>query len=269
MVTSVNVVDADRIISLEGAQNFREIGGYPTGDGRRLKRGMLWRSAKLDELTGEDVEVIRALGIKTIADLRRRSERESSPTHEAIVTGSRVLAWDAQFARDEQESGKLFLSGATSEDYFEALLGLYRLLPEEHSLHLSELYQAVSEGALPILIHCAAGKDRTGIAVGILLDLLGVERSYVMADYAKTEQLLDWTRLKKSAAMGAGVSNNWLERLDPLALQLLMRSDERYLAATFDAIEQRYGSSRNFLTDRLKLPADVIEKMRDYLLEPV
>lgn len=267
MTAPVNVVDADRIIALKGGQNFREIGGYPTLDGRRLKRGMLWRSAKLDELTSEDVEVISALRIKTIADLRRRPERELSPTHKAIATGTHVLAWDACFARDELQIGDLFRLGATAADYFEALLCLYRLLPEEHSLHLRELYQTVAAGDMPILIHCAAGKDRTGVAVGILLDLLGVERPYILADYAKTEQLLDWTRLKKSAAMGAGVSRNWLDRLDPLALQLLMRSDERYLAAVFEDIEQRYGSTRKFLVERLQLSADVIEQMREHLLE--
>lgn len=75
MSASVNVVGSDRILSLKGGQNIRESGGYPTRDRRRLRRELLWRSAKLDELTGEDGEVIRYLGIRTIADLPRRSER--------------------------------------------------------------------------------------------------------------------------------------------------------------------------------------------------
>lgn len=264
----MDVVGSDRIISLKGGQNFREIGGYPSRDGRRVRRGLLWRSAKLDELTDEDVEAIHSLRIRTIADLRRRSEREMSPTHEAIVTRTRVLAWDARTAREEQQDGKLFEQGGGADDYFDAILDLYRLIPEAHSLHLRELYQAIADGAAPVLIHCAAGKDRTGIAVGILLDLLGVERRYVMADYAKTEQLLDWSRLHKSAAMGAGVSSGWLERLDPLALKMVMRSDERYLAAVFEDIEARYGSTKGFLVKRLNLPAGTVEKMRDQFLEP-
>lgn len=267
-MASLNVVAEDRVIPLTGGQNFREVGGYPTHDGRRLKRGLLWRSAKLDELTAEDVEIIRALNIRTIADLRRRTERELSPTHHGIAAQARVLTWNVSGDRDEQTSTKLFASDETSENYFEGLLDLYRLLPEEHTPHLSDLYRTVAEGGVPVLIHCAAGKDRTGVAVGLLLDLLGVQRPYILADYAKTEQLLDWTRLKKAAAVGAGVSRDWLDRLEPLALQLLMRSDERYLAATFEDIETRYGSISNFARERLQFSPDTIEKLRDHLLEP-
>lgn len=260
------IVEADRVIPLVGGQNFREIGGYPTVDGRRLRRGLLWRSAKLDELTPEDVDVIRSLGIATIADLRRRSEREQSPTHEAIAAPARLLSWDVPLSRDEEGYAMLYRAAAP-EEYFQAISDLYTLLPEEHSTHLRDLYGAVADGAMPILIHCAAGKDRTGIAVGLLLELLGVDRRNVMADYAKTEELLDWNRLTKFAAAGAGVSREWLDRLPPEVIKLLLRADPRYLAATFENMEARYGSARGFAIQRLGLTDAVIERMREQLLE--
>ncbi|WP_103727640.1 tyrosine-protein phosphatase [Novosphingobium sp. HII-3] len=266
MLSHVDAVQPDRIIRLVGGQNFREIGGYPTMGGRQLRRGLLWRSAKLDELTADDVRVIRSLGIATIGDLRRRSEREQSPTHEALLTGARVLAWDVSLAREEGYDG-LYRQDGSDEDYLEAVLALYRVLAEEHRLHLRELYEAIADGATPVLIHCAAGKDRTGVAVGLLLELLGVERPYVIADYAKTEQLLDWNRLKKNAAAGAGVSQGWIDRLSPAALQLIMRSDPRYLTAAFEAMEVRYGSTRNFAIQALGLTAATLERLHEQLLE--
>lgn len=266
MTDGMATVASDRILALKGGQNFREIGGYPTLDGRRLRRGLLWRSARLDELTADDVEVIRSLGIATIADLRRSSERRLSPTHEAIITNTRVLSWDGTGGHREPPE-KLFRQGAEPAEYVDAVLELYRIIAEDHVQHLHDLYKAIADGGTPTLIHCAAGKDRTGIAVGLLLDLIGIDRRYVMADYAKTQDLLDWDRLKHSAAAGTGVSGNWLERLDPVALEILSRADPRYLAATFADLEKRYGSTMNFAADRLGIGQTVVDRLREYLLE--
>lgn len=266
MTDHVAAVAPDRIITLKGGQNFREIGGYPTADGQRLRRGQLWRSAKLDELTSEDVEVIRTLGIATIADLRRGSERRQSPTHEAIMTSTRVLAWDLPEGGGRPPES-MFHRGGSPDEYIDAVLQLYRLIAEDHVEHLRDLYQTIADGGSPVLIHCAAGKDRTGVAVGLLLEILGIDRRYIMADYAKTQDLLDWERLKHSAAAGTGVSASWLERLDPVALEILSRADRRYLSATFEDMEARYGSTMNFATQRLGLEPSTVARLRTLLLE--
>jgi protein-tyrosine phosphatase len=261
------VVPADRIIRLEGAQNFREVGGYPTKDGRRVRRGLLWRSARLDELTAGDIEVVQELRIAAIADLRRPKERTLNSTRQQILAGVRTLAWDTRNPRYDKAPHGLFSSGGDVNHYFQAMLQLYRTIAVEHALQLRELYEAVAGGALPVLIHCAAGKDRTGIAVGLLLEIIGVERGFVLADYAKTEQLLDWDRLTSAAALGAGVSASWLESLDPSARNLLFRSDERYLQAAFEDMEAQYGSVTTFVTERLQLEPAVIERLRERLIE--
>jgi protein-tyrosine phosphatase len=267
-MTSVeDAVAADRIIQLEGGQNFREVGGYPTVDGRKLRRGLVWRSARLDDLTPADVERVHGLGIEAIADLRRPKERALNPTSEQLLARVRMLAWDSHGLQDDRLQAGLFKPNADNDHYFQAILDLYRMIAEEHAVHLRDLYQALAEGALPVLIHCAAGKDRTGIAVALLLEIIGVERAYVLADYSKTEQLLDWDRLTAAAALGTGVDNNWLEKLDPSALKLLFRSDERYLQATFDDLKSRYGSVTRFVIDRLGVSAETIEQLRDRLVE--
>lgn len=262
-----DTVAADRIISLEGGQNFREVGGYPTGDGGRLRRGLLWRSARLDDLTAADVDRVQALGIATIADLRRPSERALNPTSGRLLARVRLLAWDSHGLRDERLQQQLFKPNADNDHYFGAILDLYRMIAEEHAIHLRDLIQAVAEGALPVLVHCAAGKDRTGIAVALVLELVGVEREYVLADYAKTDQLLDWDRLTAAAALGTGAGQSWLEQLDPAALKLLFRSDRRYLEAAFDDLTTRYGSLTNFVIDRLGVHPETLERLRHRLVE--
>jgi protein-tyrosine phosphatase len=262
------LVAADRVVNLQGGQNFREVGGYPTRDGRRVRRGLLFRSARLDELTGADIEVFHSLGIAVIADLRTSRERSLNPTSEAIRARVRTLAWDTHRRRnDDIELADLFRLGADSSHYFQSILGLYRTIAIDHAHHFRELFEAVADGALPVLIHCAAGKDRTGIAVGLLLEILGVERAFVLADYAKTEQLLDWDRLTAAAMLGAGLSLSWLERLDPSARSLLFRSDERYLQAVFEDMEAQQGSVTAFVIERLQVKVAVIDRLRERLIE--
>lgn len=261
------VVLADRIILLNGGQNFREVGGYPAGKGRKLSRGKLWRSAKLNELTSEDVAAVQSLGIATIADLRRPGEREVSPTPVHLIERVKSLSWDIAVPQDEALATKLFKEDADRDHYFDAMLHMYRHIAQDHAEQLGDLYRVMADGELPILIHCAAGKDRTGIAIGLLLDLIGVDRAYILADYARTEQLLDWERLTAAAALGAGIERHWLHRLSPLALEQVCRSDERYLAAAFEEIENAYGSTMEFARQCLGVTDDVLDRLRRHLLQ--
>jgi protein-tyrosine phosphatase len=261
-------IGADRVVPLQGGQNFREVGGYPTMDGHRVRRGLLWRSARLDELTSADIEAFHRLGIAAVADLRSARERALNPTSEAISASVRTLAWDTARRRyDDTELKGLFSPGADSNHYFQSILGLYRMIATDHAHQFRDIFEAVAGGALPMLIHCAAGKDRTGIAVGLLLELVGVERAFVLADYAMTEQLLDWDRLTAAAVLGTGLSLSWLERLDPGARSLLFRSDERYLRAVFEDMEAQHGSVTAFVIERLRVPPAVIDRLRKRLLE--
>lgn len=267
MEQSTDVVRDDQIVTLEGGQNFRQIGGYPTTDGRRLRRGLLWRSAGLGRLTRADIAMISSLGIATIADLRSRSEREHSPSPADLLSGTRVLSWDEAISGDDEGVRDLVRAQAAPEAYFGAVVKLYEGLARSHRTHLGDLYASIADGAVPILIHCAAGKDRTGIAVGLLLDLIGVQRPCILSDYAKTEHLLDWERLTQDAA-AAGASREWLARISKEAMAVLMRSDPRYLAAAIGAIEQEHGSIRAFAIEVLGLSEARLGALWERLLEP-
>jgi protein-tyrosine phosphatase len=260
---------AKRILDLTGGQNFREVGGYPTRCGGRVRRGLIWRSARLDALSDEDIKIIRGLGINTIADLRRRGERNLQPTKPELLTGMRVLAWDDPKTITAKPQEALYQPGATAAQYYQAMLDLYRLIAETHAEHLRRIYQEITRDALPILIHCSAGKDRTGIAVALLLEALGVERSDVIADYVRTESLVDWGRLNAAAATGAGVGHAWMGFLDPTALELLLRADARYLEAALADIEDRHGSVIGFFRNQLGLDQSTLDALKARLLEPL
>ena len=267
MTTLSRDVSGQQVVPFIGAQNFRAIGGYPSTDGRRLRSGLLWRSAKLNELTKADVEVFHSLGIVAIADLRASREREMSPTAEAVMTGTKILAWDHGPAMERERSQKLLKQGGSEDDYIEGMCELYRTIAIDHATHLRELYQAIAAGDTPMLIHCAAGKDRTGIAVALLLDLLGIDRELIFADYVRTNELLDWRRLANDAAIGTGARREWLGRLDPLALRLVMQADPRYLESALDDMEARHGSTRSFAVEQLGMSEETIKRLNEVLLE--
>lgn len=260
-------IDQDRIVPLSRVQNFREVGGYPTRDGGKMKRGLIWRSARLDELTSTDMDLEALRSIRLVADLRRETERRANPTPLGFTASRTVLTWNreqGEFARPEG----LFAKGLNADGYAEGVRQFYRGLAEGHREELSALYRQLAAGEVPVLIHCSAGKDRTGIAVALLLELIGVDRNYVIADYCKTSELLDWQWLRSGAA-AAGMQRGWLDQLAPQALEVLMRADASYLCAAFDAIELQYGSVRQFACEALDLSDAEIDALGHLFVDPL
>lgn len=236
---------AKRII---GAQNFREVAGYRTRDGRRVRAGHVFRSARLDQLSDEDCARIVELGIGVIADLRQPSERLRWPTHPRLLEQVRSLCWDAPDAASDRRHTLQDLAPVSDDERVQrALMQMYAQIPEIHAAHFGELFQTIADDQTPILIHCSAGKDRTGVAIALLLDLLGVERSAILDDYALSEQLLDWSRLDVTATLGIDATASHRE-LPAVLLDRMLRSDPRYLQATFDYLQERYGSTERFMS---------------------
>lgn len=255
----------DRVLDLVGGRNFREVGGYPTRDGRLMKRGLVWRSARLDGLTTEDISQAALQSICTVADLRLEEERTRNPTAAAFAATRVTLAWDTDY-QEITKPERLFEEGLDTKQYADAVREFYRGLAIQHRKQLTALFRHVAGGGMPILIHCTAGKDRTGLAVALLLELIGVERTYVIADYCKTSALLDWNWLTTGAA-AAGMQLDWLESLPPQALEALMRADQSYIVAALEELEILYGSIEMFALKALQLSTRDIELLKMNLLE--
>jgi protein tyrosine/serine phosphatase len=195
-----------RHVPLAGASNFRDFGGYATEGGRAVKWRRLYRSDRLSELTAADHARLAPLGIRHVYDLRRQSEADAAPTHWPGEAAPRLIRHP--IFEDEAGGPSTFERIAVSEEarhdpaLARAIMGqLYaRIVTEPGPLAaLPVMVEHLAEpDACPVLIHCSAGKDRTGVAAALLLGLLGVADDVIATDYAQSSlamaELIAWVR---------------------------------------------------------------------------
>ncbi len=257
----MNVSQADgaellpRSITLQGASNVRDIGGWPTGDGRSVRFGLVFRSASLGKLTTKDVAALAATGLRTVCDLRGEAERRRAPSRLDTIPGltAHALSIDPSLGASLREI--LSARIATGED----VMSLMRRAYIAYAMDWSHCYRAMFALLLeparrPLLFHCTAGKDRTGFGAAVLLTTLGVPWEAVREDYMATNRL--WRGDTEFAAlMPAHVSTT------------LLRVHPELLDVAFDAIRAAYGTVDTYLETRLGLDATGRESLRAALLE--
>ena len=221
----------ERLVPLAGAFNFRDLGGYPGRDGRRTRWGVLFRSDTLHELTGSDLEVIRSLGLTTVVDLRTRRELERTGRG---PLGSEPLAYHhLSVIREGGEGEAVAAPAPAGED-------------AEH---------------YPLVFHCAAGKDRTGVLAALVLDILGVDRRDIVDDYMITggrmELILGRYRSDPVLAerMAAVPASRFGVEADTM---------DRFLRVLHD----RFGGARRWALD-CGLSPDAPAALEDLLLDPL
>jgi protein-tyrosine phosphatase len=238
---------APRLIALEGAQNFRDIGGYRTADGRRVKWGMIYRSADLSKLTRPDLETVGGLGIQTVFDLRSTSERRSAP--DAFTGRNPTVSLD--YGTNAQAIVAALRSNPTPAAMRSALATTYPELLTMLQPEYRQLFDALLAGQGASLYHCTAGKDRTGMATALILSALGVPRETIYADYLMSNRY--YHPAANATPMGG---------MPPELSAVLMGVDESYLHAAFDAIEKQYGSVNGYLDRALGVDAAQIKRLR-------
>jgi len=257
---------AERVLPLEGGRNFRDLGGYRTEDGRSVKWGHLYRSGAMHALTSGDYEYLADLDIAVICDFRANSERAEEPTDWAAGPVER-LEWD--YEMDTSGFAEAFAGEPSPERSAAAMTQFYRQAPTEFAERYSVMFDRIAAGDLPLAFHCTAGKDRTGVAAGLILTALGVPRETILADYAMSDDLVDYM-----AEMREEREN--IDPEDPMAFwaQLpeaviapFMASDPVYLQAALDQIEADHGSVDAYLGDVLDVSDEELAAMRRDLLE--
>jgi protein-tyrosine phosphatase len=199
---------------LEAVHNFRDFGGYLTENGTRLKKGLLYRSGDLSRATDADLEHLSSLGITTICDLRSEGERQRAPDR---VPEAKVFTFFNlpmrpivdYHARSLRRLISLMFGQERRIDYIAESNKAYREYATSYLPQLKALFHRISNpDNLPVLIHCSAGKDRTGVVSSLIQLVLGVSAKTAMDDYLKTNGLLDayteeiYRRLRKLAYFG-------------------------------------------------------------------
>ena len=259
--------DGRRHVALEGCLNLRDIGGYQVADGREVRRGCLYRSSDLCSLTDADLDAFAALGIEVVVDLRSDHERRSRPNR--LPPGVHVIVRETTpWMRQSQPGESLeeqIVSGTLPPRDDDVFATTYvRLLDESLVGVLRQtLVAAIDSPERPLLFHCAAGKDRTGVAAAVVLGVLGVDEATIVADYDLTEQHWAVPRLAALADLLAehGVSE------DDVRPFLSPRTD--VFRRTLAHVDERWGGFEGYAIDHLGVDPTLPDRLRAaLLLEP-
>ncbi len=248
---SETVVD-DRRRPLAAATNLRDLGGYRTTDGATVKWRKLYRSNELSKLDEAAQAALHAVGIRTICDFRNDDERAASPTPQAADNPAETHHIPIKVTASV---GEVLRSGkATGEDVRNVMRDIYKIFAMDHAQAYRMLFHRMVDGApYPLVFHCTAGKDRTGVAAALVLSALGVSRDDVVEDYMLTNQY--WN-----------APHDLLSNLSEEVRAAVLDAHPEYLDAAFDAIESRFGSVENYLRDAMGLTPGRRARLREALL---
>jgi protein-tyrosine phosphatase len=258
---------AHRVLNFEGVDNFRDLGGYATVDGRTVKWGRLYRSANFAETSRADQQVIDQLKLYALIDLRSTAEKAEEPNQlpeEPPFRMVEIPTMDGGHHSVQEEISAHFETGDFSSfDPDGFMIEANRQFATTFTPQFRQFIEVIRAAqGQPVVWHCSAGKDRTGFAAAILLRILGVPENTVMADYL----------LSRDSALEARQKELTLVRLtegeeaaDKLAR--LLGVEAPWLQAAFDAIDQHYGSFDNYVREALGLDQAAIKQLRANLLE--
>lgn len=264
----MNMDTDSRVVPMTGIHNFRDYGGY-SAQGGRLRKGLLWRSGQHSEATPEDLDKVHAIRIATVIDLRGDSERAANRCLRHPDFAGEVLFHPGETASAagravHEEAAR---SVRTAQDARAAMLKLYETLPFRPVLvGTYRLYmQALAGRQGPSLLHCLAGKDRTGVGAALVHALLGVHHEDLMADYLLTNMAGN-----AEARIEAGarhVRNGFGVTMDDAAVRVLMGVEAPFLDRAFAAIVEQHGSVEAYARDVLGVTPDVRAGLEENLIE--
>ena len=250
---------------MEQLINFRDFGGYPTVDGRRVKTGYLYRSGRVDRASGRDRENLQALGIKTIIDLRSARERKRAPSRPShLWPGVRVVPLPMPFDEILRERLKplLFHRGVRTAVY-DMVSGVYADTVDTSCSQVAALFALLQQPEVyPVLIHCRAGRDRTGFISIVIQLALGVGREDVVREYLRSDayilpQAHRAVRLLKTLSLGL---------LSAQSLRAVFASQERYAHTIIGKIENEYGGIMGYLA-QCGVSAEDVSAVKEILLD--
>ena len=256
------VVATERRLGMDGAPNFRDFGGYRTSAGRQVKWGFLFRSGHLSTLSQQDVDLLASLDLDLVFDFRRLEEQEADASRLPRQSTPRVVSLPIIPGSNSRFFERAGEQSNQPDAMFNFMLEINRDFAGPQAVTYSRMFREIL--AAPdarFLVHCAAGKDRTGFAAAIILLALGVSRDLVMRDYLLTaryylpERELDRLRRKYQ-----------LEHMVAESILPMLEVHEDYLANALHHIDENYRSVEDYLEQALGVgPAELAELRARYL----
>ena len=243
-----------RNVELHGVYNFRDLGGYPTRDGRSVRWRTLFRADGLGRLTPDDLETLRPIALKTVVDLRRAheiDERGRFPFESYPVVFHHLpvidTTWDRELARSEDLPATQFLHRA------------YTAMLAEGAPRFADAFRVLAgTDALPAVFNCAAGKDRTGLLAALVLGVLGVEAPDIVADYALTQATMErFIERVRAESNGASIIDS--------VPKVFFAAEPAAMTLVLDDIERDHGSVREYVRG-IGVEPDVLNRLETLLL---
>ncbi len=244
-----------RKIPFEAIENFRDFGDYAAGQ-KRIKKRLLFRAAHQAEASETDLQAMRDLGINLILDLRRPNERERMPSRRYAGFAGQVIENHEGVEGDDPWHLFLKESDLSVESMQDYLRVYYDKAPHEarHIDLFSRWFEALANGPGPALVHCAAGKDRTGIVCALTHHIAGVHPDEIVEDYLLTN---DPARFAKRGPLFADhVHDLTGRRPSQEAMFAAMGVEAEYLHAAFEAMKAQHGSIDGYLEQVLGVDAE-------------
>ncbi|MGD8786782.1 MAG: tyrosine-protein phosphatase [Phycisphaerales bacterium] len=252
---------AERFLPLERAENFRDIGGYRTADGRSVKWGLIYRTDKLSLLTDADLDYLADLQLKMVVDFRGQDEIDSEPDR---LPSSVIKAINPQISGTENAQelyGALLTGDVEATDA--AMAQLYQILVDNYAVQYGTwLNELADPNQLPAAHHCTAGKDRAGIATALLLSVLGVPEETVVADYTLSNYAFD-SLLAESLADPQFIAMD----VPITTLSIILAADPVWMEKTLAYIKDTYGSVENYLKTQGGVTDATLTALRANLLQ--
>jgi protein-tyrosine phosphatase len=220
---------------VEGLSNFRDFGGLATADGMRVVAGRFYRSANPAGVTHEGMAQLARFGISTVVDLRGLAERAKAL---ADFTPARITIRPTPIEPKTSARLRAMLTEreVRAAHVRDVMIDSYRAYVNEAAEAFgAALHAILAESEGPVLVHCTAGKDRTGFVVAVLQSALGVPRQSIVEDYLATNR--HWDRVSASGHLP----------MDSDAIEPVLVADADYLAAAFEEIDRRDGDARAFI----------------------
>lgn len=254
-----------RHIDFDGIENFRDFGGYDTASGRTVRRELLYRSANHAYASETDLGRMADLGLAAIIDLRRTEERTREPSKRWPGFGAAVIENDILSDHADWVDA---MKGVEVDAawFFEDAMAYYRRAPFEprHIDLFRRYFHTLAEASGPIVVHCAAGKDRTGLICALTHHVLGVSDADVMADYLLTN---DEARMaRKISFLGPWLRDTVGKTVDETGLRVAVSVNAAYLETAFAVIREAHGSLDGYLRDALGVDGPLREALQARLL---
>lgn len=249
-------VITNRFFEADSVQNFRDLGGYESLDGRSIRWGRIYRAGSFKSLSWNDIKLVSRLKVKTLIDIRPEDAIHKNQEELQIVKNIRIpIACDGY----EYVTRRIADGNFKRPDAVIYMQDRYKNMVEDYTDAYSKLFDHLcDENNYPIIYYCYLGKDQTGLATYFLLKALDIPSDIIEDDYKISENYIDRTKVVKDAdSLSEPIQEAWT---------LLTQTDLSYLKYALSCIREKSGSIDNYMLNELKLTPDKKEKLKRILL---